>query len=215
MATATWIGVYQKDEIPAVDWESCLSRGVHDELTADIQRGGGTGTTPGILPGPAPWTRMSVEMGETIATYLTQHPLIALIHKSSIDHAKEILCAWCATKAIEYPNAPPEDDMTHAAWVEYYSQKNSERSRTTNVFKLGIPSVHYKMIFNVDEKLKCFYVIGPRDTMLALFGWHAKISDEVVGIDLKFKVELDRNSFLRVHTAVDYAERCHATPLRP
>ena len=140
-------------------------------------------------------------MGTTIDSYLKNHPLIAFVHTQGIKEAKDILCAWYATENITPQSAPVSGSFDNLSWNNYFDNYNQVR-------KLGIPTPHYKMHFYVNDENKCYSVTGPRDTMLALFGWNAKISDEALDIDLKYKVDLDYDSFLKVHIAVDYAESC-------
>ena len=111
------------------------------------------------------------------------------------------MCAWCATEDRSYDGAP--DDFAVESWAEYFETSNQARH-------LEIATPHYRMYFFVNSKPGCYSVIGQRDMMLALFGWNAKISDKPVPINLKYKVELTRDSFLRVHAAVDYAEACQS-----
>lgn len=194
---SVWIGVYKDGEVTNADCKSCLSDGVRADLTASIP------TTP--VPS-VPWLYIPDEMNLRITEFLTQHPMFAFMHAQHLEGAKHILCTWCLTEGGDYSGAPGEDNYTKKDWNTYFE----EEEQITKVIKLGVASPIYKMTFEVDEVQKCYYVIGPRDTMTALFGWHAKISDALVNIDLTCKVDLSRNSFLHVHKAVDYAEMCRA-----
>ena len=205
---STWIGVCQKNEMVDDTCNSCLSYDVRDELTQRIREQGSV-AAPSVTKS-SPWMSMPEDMGNVITNFLTRHPLLAIMFKQGIEHAKEILCAWCATEETDYSKAPAKDDYTQKYWNDYFTIIEATHAR-----KLETPTLWYNMHFYVDEETKCYYVIGPRDTMTALFGWHAKISDAQLDIDLKSKVALSYEDFLRVHTAVDYAERCHARHFHP
>jgi len=193
----TWVGIAKQDEEIDPSCNSCLSQGVQDELKAVLP----TSAPPSVQQGIGPWMGMPQAMGNAISKFLAQHPLLALMHEQGVDDAKEILCAWHATEGADYTGAPA--DFNKESWNTYLN------SLATHIRSLNMKTEHYHMYFYVDSEYECYYVIGPRDTMIALFGWHAKNSDAAVDIDLKYKVGLTRESFLRVHAAVDYAERCH------
>ena len=205
---STWIGVCQKNEMAEDTWNSCLSYDVREELTHRI-RDQGLVAAPGVTKS-SPWMSMPEDMGNVITKFLTRHPLLTIMFKQGIEHAKEILCAWYATEDIYYTKAPAKDDYTKTSWNEYFASID-----VTHVRALETATEWYNMHFYADEKTQCYYVIGPRDTMTALFGWHAKISDAQLNIDLKSKVALSYEDFIRVHIAVDYAERCHGLHFHP
>lgn len=205
---STWVGVRKQGEAVDDNCKSCLSDGLLDELT-EMVRQDGLVAVPGVVQA-TPWMHMPEDMGSVITDFLTQHPLLAMMFTQGIEHGKEILCAWCATEGTDYAKAPTKDDYTEKSWNDYFTSIEATHAR-----KLEVPTKWYSMHFYVDDETKCYYVIGPRDTMTALFGWHAKISDAQLNIDLKSKVALSYEDFLRVHTAVDYAERCHERPFLP
>lgn len=196
MAVQSWVGLYKKDESIDVDCKSCLSTGIQTEIAKALRA---TGT-------------LSTELDITISRFLVEHPLLSLIHQRSVQHAKEILCVWYSNPHPAYANPPNEDD-DETTWDDYF-----QSSKSVCIIELdnkeGIPSKRYKLLFRREKNAgnASYYVIGPRDTMLALFGWHSKISDEGLDIDMKFKIELDRVSFLRFHVVIDEAERRYDTP---
>lgn len=187
-----WVGVYKRDEMCPMEGGSCLSDGVQE----DLQRALGVESVENAA--------VIEDISGKITQFLTLHPSLSLIHAQSVKEATEILHAWYGPRhSLRQPT--PTDESTDDEWSEYFGG-------ALKVQQERMLSPRYSMLFQ--RKDGNYSVVGPRDTMLALFGWNATISDDKsVPINLKYKVELDRMSFLRVHHAVDVAEKDHEPPL--
>lgn len=204
-----WIGVSTASEVVEVYNPSCLSPNVVDEIKQALH-----GCTCDLK---GHFLRTKSTLGLAIETYLKDNPLFSLMHGQSLDHAIELLCRWYADETNPTTTAPdelPKDEPTAQKWVDYF-EDSSKAFRSIvigTVVRTTPPSVKFKLTFEVGNKE--YKVIGPRDLMIALFGWNASIYNDTLSVSAKktyvtnlaYEMIMARDEFLKVFHLVNLAE---------
>ena len=181
-----WIGLRTTTELPSdLDAESCLSPNIVNKVQRDY--------TPGVVP--TPWL-IDPNLIDSIQSFLKRHPLFSIMHQACIDHAIELMTTWYAFENGNITTTVTvNENSTKEEWEAYLSTMTPRR---------------YKLSFQIEHKngQRCYNILGPRDTMMALFGWNATISDKNLTppICLRSKLSLGCDEFIRMFEVTKKAE---------
>ena len=210
-APNTWIGVCELDEPVPNDTKSCLSPDVITSLQTSIHVN----------------NKLNGALHGAISYYLGQNPLFCITHTQVLDDAIELLCKWYSSNATNHDDAPPNlprDSELSKKWALYFGKKQHKiKGMVIHTYddsqyvRTSPPSPKFKLSFEVSGT-DGYKVIGQRDLMIALFGWHATMYNDILtgtkktehGLDhvtnLPYEMSMERTDFLHFYHAVDTYE---------
>jgi hypothetical protein len=187
-----WIGLRTDTELPNdLDQSSCLSPKIVQNIIRDY-----IPNAPSLCPTPWDQYCMNPQIRYVIENFLKRHPLFSIMHQLCIDHAIELMTTWYTYDSWQDPSKVITNrDLNDDEWNAYLATMISKR---------------YKLSFHVENYngQKCYHILGPRDTMMALFGWNAIVSDKNLNppICLRSKISVECDDFIKMFEVTKKAE---------
>ena len=166
--------------------------------------------------------KLDLMLHGAISYYLKQNPLFCITHTQVLDDAIEILYKWYSSSATSHGDPPklPSDRGLSIKWREYFGKQHKIKgtvvhtNNDSHYVRTSPPSPKFNLSFEVSA-VDGYKVIGQRDLMIALFGWHATMYNNIFagkaktkhGFDhvtnLPYEMSMEREDFLQFYHIVD------------